>query len=109
MDKKYLVPVAVGVTALILVIFAVVMFSTGSTEVGVGAGVAAAAALEAERRRRGRDKAIAELNQQATEARESKARLELLQDEADETMAKNEEKVKDTSLSDLVDEENKRT
>ena len=108
MDKKYLIPIAVGVGVLILLLGAVALFAGGNTELGVGAVAAAGAAGEAERRRQARDAAQAELDALADKAAEDKAALEKLEKDTDDAMAKTDTDVQLTPLGDLVNEENDR-
>lgn len=108
MDRKYLIPLAVGVGAFLLGLLALALFSSGNEEAGVGAGAVTAALLEAERRRQARAQAQAELEEQARKSEGASRRLGDLRDDLDETVRENEAKVKDTSLADLVDEENER-
>lgn len=108
MDKKYLIPIAVGVGVLILLLIAGALFFNGSPELGTGALLAAGAAGEAERRRQSRTSAQAELDENARKAEASKKRLEGMKDGYEDDRKKNDEVVKNTPLADLVDEENDR-
>jgi|AACY02.6.fsa_nt_gi hypothetical protein len=108
MDRKYLIPLLIGLGVIILALIAGALFFNGSPELGTGAALAAAAAAEAGRRNHSRSRAREELDEAARKAEVSKERLGDLKDDYEEERKKNDEVVKNTPLADLVDEENDR-
>ncbi len=106
MDRKYLIPIAVGVGVLILVLIAAVLFMNGSTEEGAAAAAAAAATAEGVRRLRNASRE--DLDEVEKEAEEGNERVEDLKDELAADMEDTDHTVDGSSLSDLVDSENER-
>jgi len=104
MGKKYLIPLLVGVGLLVLVLVAGALLFNGQEE-GAG-GLAALAAVIAEVARRRRAAARKELDEVAEEAEEDITQAEDLQASVDEAGEAIDAVVEETTLDDLVDEEN---
>ena len=104
MGKKYLVPILIGIGVLILVLVAGALLFNGQEE-GAG-GVAALAAVIAEVSRRRRAAARKELDDLADDAEEDITQAEELRAGVDEASEAIDAVVEETTLDDLVDEEN---
>jgi hypothetical protein len=106
MNNKHL-PIIIGLAAVVLILIAGTLFFSGDEEGAGGAALAAAGAAEMARRRRA--DSLKDLDDITDEATEDNVDLTEVLGEAEKEMKANEEKVKDTSLADLADEENERT
>ena len=108
MDRRYLIVGVTAVAVIILLVIAIAMFSGGSIE-GAGAAAAAAAAAAVAAAKANRDTSRTEIDKIALDASNSKEQLEDIRSDHDENGAAVDRDVVNTSLSDLVDEENRRT
>lgn len=104
MNKKYLIPLAVGAGVLILLLIAGALFLNGNTELGAGSGALAAALAGVEARRQGRESAERKLDDLAERSARSRQRLEGLRGRHRD----GDSDVDSTPLSDLVEEEKSR-
>ena len=104
MDKKYLVPILIGSSVLVLILVAGALLFNGQEE-GAG-GVAAIAAAIAEVSRRRRAAARKELDGLADDAEEDITQAEELRADVDEASEAIDVALEGTTLDDLVDEEN---
>ena len=107
MNKKYLVPILVGLGAVILFLVAGALLFSGQEEGAAGTGAAALMAAEVARRQR--ERVRAELARVAEAAESSNERVEELRNNVAKTMKESGESVDATSLTDLIAEENERT
>jgi gas vesicle protein len=105
-DKKYLIPIAVGVGVLVLVLIAGSLFMGGQENEGAAAAAAALAAAEGARRLRNASRK--ELDQVEDDADESNDRVEEIEKELVADMEDTDHTVDNTTLSDLIDSEEER-
>ncbi len=104
MGKKYLIPALIGIGVLVLVLVAGALLCNGQEE-GAG-GLAALAAVIAEVARRRRAGARKELDEIVDDAEEDITQAEELQAGVDEASEAIDAVLEETTLDDLVDEEN---
>lgn len=108
MERKYVIIGAAALAIVILMLIAIAMFSGGSVE-GAGAATAVAGAAAASARKALRDQARTELDDIAESAEDASADLESLRDNHDANSADISDEVNNTSISDLISEENERS
>jgi hypothetical protein len=106
MDKKYLIPIAIGVGMLVLGLLAASLFMSGQENEGATAAAAALAAAEGARRLR--NSARKEIDQVEDDANESTDRIEEIEDELAADMEDTDHTVDNSTLSELLEEEKER-
>lgn len=106
MDKKYLIPIAIGVGMLVLGLLAASLFMGGQENEGAAAAAAALAAAEGARRLRNSSRK--ELDQIEDDVDESNDRVEEIEEELVADMEDTDHTVDNTTLSELIDEEKER-
>ena len=106
MDKKYLIPIAIGVGVLVLILIAGSLFMSGQENEGAAAVAAALAAAEGGRRLRNASRK--EIDQVEDAADESNDRVEEIEEELVADMEDTDHAVDNTTLSELIEEEKER-
>jgi hypothetical protein len=103
MERKYLIALAVGLGVIVLAVVAGALFYQGNSN--EGAAVTAVALAAAEAARRGREASNRELELLHETAEESDERLERIAEEFVADMEDTDNTVDNTTLSELIEEE----